>query len=94
MHRTLVPLICLALTLPVAAQGVAVGAGDTLTTVATAQQGKRITLRLRSGQEMSGVVRQATDRLLVLGEVSGREFFDAVVPLDAVEAILVRVRTP
>ena len=28
----------------------------------------------------------------VLGALSGREFFDAVVPLDAVEAVLIRTR--
>jgi hypothetical protein len=37
-------------------------------------------------------VRDASERLLVLGEVQGREAFDAVVPLEAVEAVLVRVR--
>jgi hypothetical protein len=38
------------------------------------------------------VVRDSSDRLLVLGEVSGREFFDAAVPIVAIEAVLVRTR--
>jgi hypothetical protein len=74
------------------AQGLALSPTDTLPSVIAAQKGKRITLRLRNGEELSGVVRDASERLLVLGEVSGREFFDAVVPLEAVDAVLVRVR--
>jgi len=49
-------------------------------------------VRLRSGQELTGVVRDANGALVVLGAVTGREFFDAVVPLATVEAILVRTR--
>lgn len=51
-----------------------------------------VTLRLRSGQELTGTVREATGRLVVLGALSGREFFDAVVPLEAVEAVLIRTK--
>lgn len=75
-----------------AAQALALAPADGTQSVVAAQKGKRITVRLRSGQELSGLVREVNERLLLLGEVSGREFFDAVVPLDAVEAILVRVR--
>ena len=65
---------------------------DTTASFVVAQKGKRVTLRLASGQELTGVVREATDRLVVLGEVTGREFFDAVVPTHAIEAVLVRNR--
>lgn len=90
--RLAAALACAAFLATAQAQPVTVGASDTTHTVVAAQKGKRVTLRLRSGQELSGVVRDATDRLVVLGEVSGRELFDAVVPLDAVEAVLVRTR--
>jgi len=75
------------------AQGLAITPDDTTRSVIAAHKGKRVTLRLRGGEELSGVVRDATERLVVIGELSGREFFDAVVPLDAVEAVIVRVRT-
>jgi hypothetical protein len=74
------------------AQEVSVGPNDTTQSVLTAQKGKRVTLRLRSGQEMSGIVRDATPKLVVIGAVAGREFFDGVVPLEAVEAVLIRTK--
>ena len=74
------------------AQGVTVSATDTTQSVVAAQKGKRVTLRLRSGQELSGMVRTTSDKLVVLESVSGREFFDVVIPVDAVEAVLIRTK--
>ena len=65
---------------------------DTVEAVLKGQQGKRVTVRLRSGQEITGTVRNVSARLVQLGAVAGKEFFDAVVPLEAVEAILVRTK--
>ncbi|MCB1906848.1 MAG: hypothetical protein KDH15_05710 [Rhodocyclaceae bacterium] len=75
-----------------AAQAVTISPADTTQSFIAAHKGQRVMLRLRSGQELSGKIRDSSERLLVLGEVSGREFFDAVIPIDAVEAVLVRVR--
>lgn len=69
-----------------------VGANDTVQSVLTAQKGARVTVRLRSGQELTGVVREVGARVVQLGAISGREFFDAVVPLEAVDAVLVRTK--
>jgi hypothetical protein len=69
-----------------------VGANDTVESVLRAQKDKRVTLRLRSGQEMTGVVRMSNARVVQLGALSGREFFDAVVPLEAIDAVLVRTK--
>ena len=74
------------------AQGLSLTITDTTQTIVAAQKGKRITLRLRSGQEFTGTVRESSDRLVVLAEVSGREFFDAIIPIDAIEAVLIRTR--
>jgi hypothetical protein len=79
-------------TLPAQAQDLNVSANDTLQSVLTAQKGKRVTLRLSGGQEITGVMREATAKLVVLGGLTGREFFDAAVPLDKVEAVLVRTK--
>jgi hypothetical protein len=68
-----------------------VSATDTLESVLKAQKG-RVTVRLRSGQEFTGNVRSVETRLLHLGTLTGKEFFDAVVPLDAIEAVLVRTK--
>lgn len=69
-----------------------VGANDTIQTVLTAQKGARVTVRVRSGQELTGVVREVSARVVQLGGLTGREFFDAVVPLEAVDAVLVRTK--
>ena len=74
------------------AQSLAISAKDTTQSVIAAQKGKRITLRLRSGQELSGVVKEASERLVVLAELAGREFFDAAIPMEAIEAVIVRTK--
>jgi hypothetical protein len=83
--------LCLAIA-PAFAQTVPVSSADTLHSVMAAQKGKRVTLRLRSGQELTGTVREANERLVVLGELGGREFFDAVLPVSAIDAVMIRTR--
>lgn len=68
------------------------GANDTIQTVLSGQKGARVTVRLRSGQEFAGIVREVNSRVVQLGAVGGKEFFDAVVPLDQVEAVFLRTR--
>lgn len=92
MRLTATALLCLAIATSAVADGLAVAPADTTASVVAAQKGKRITLRLRSGEELTGVVHNASDRLVVLGELSGREYFDAAVPVDAIEAVLARVQ--
>lgn len=77
---------------PAASAELKIEANDTVEKVLAAQKGKRVTVRLQSGQEITGVVRDVTSRLVQLGAVAGKEFFDAVVPLQAVEAVLVRTK--
>ena len=83
--------VALAWAVPASAQ-LQVGAGDTVESVLKAQNGKRVTLRLRSNQELTGIVRTSNARVVQLGALSGREFFDAVVPLEAIDAVIVRTK--
>ena len=80
------------LALPAQAQEVGVSANDTIQSVLAARKGKAVTLRLSGGQELTGTVREATGKLVVLGALAGREFFDAVVALEKIEAVLVRTK--
>jgi len=77
---------------PALAQELKVASAATVESLMTAQKGKRITVRTRSGQELTGVVREVTPRFVQLGALAGREFFDAVVSLDSVEAVIVRTK--
>ena len=94
--RTLASIALLGLMLAAAQAGLAqelrVGANDTVQTVLAAQKGKRVAVRVRSGQEFTGTVNEVTGRLVHLGAISGKEFFDAVVPLEAIDAVLVRTK--
>lgn len=94
MRALIYALVSACLLTPAAApaQEVTVGPGDSTQNVVAGQKGKRVTLRLRSGQEITGTVRDTTARLVVLGGLQGREFFDAVVPLEAVDAVLIRTK--
>ena len=67
-------------------------AADTVESVLAANKGKRVTVRLRSGQEMTGTVALASAKLLQLSAPTGKEYFDAVVPLEAIEAVFIRTK--
>jgi len=74
------------------AAGLQVGASDTVQAVLAAQKGAKVTVRVRSGQDITGTVREVNNHVVQLGAVTGKEYFDAVVPLEAVDAIFVRTR--
>ena len=93
--RIAIPTLLLAATLtahPALAQDLKVTAADSFETLISVQKGKRITVRTRSGGELTGVVRVATPRFVQLGAISGREYFDAVIAVDTIEAVIVRTR--
>ena len=65
---------------------------DTIASVLKQQVGKSATLKLASGQDLSGVVRQVGDHVVHLGALKGMEFYDAAVQLDDIAAVVVRAR--
>jgi hypothetical protein len=69
-----------------------VGKNMAVRDVLSAQVGKPVVLRLRAGEEIGGKVQTVGDQVVHLSEVAGRDFYDAVVRLDGVDAVLVRVR--
>jgi hypothetical protein len=69
-----------------------VSGDDSIESVLKGQAGNRVMVRLRAGQEITGTVRVVNSRIVQLGGVSGREFFDAVVPLASVDAVMIRTR--
>ena len=52
--------------------------------------GKRVKLRLASGQDLEGQVAKVGSQAVSLTELAGAEFFDATVRLDQVAAVIVR----
>lgn len=92
--RTLLAAVVVSLfaILPAQAQELGITANDSIQSVLAARKGKQVTVRLSGGQELTGVVREATAKLVVLGALSGREFFDAAIALEKIEAVLVRAK--
>jgi len=96
MRRQTVVTIVFAAILTASVTGIAapltIGKGDTTATVLAAQKGNRVTVRLKSGEELTGKVVTVGDHVLQLGELSGKEFFDAAIPVDSIIAVIIRVR--
>lgn len=57
-----------------------------------ALKGKTVTISLTSGQIMTGVVKDVQSNLLHLEKLSQKEFYDAIIRVDLIVAIEVRVR--
>jgi len=64
----------------------------TMKTLLTDSIGKRVVLRLESGEEMEGTVTVVGERLVHISKLSKRDFFDAFVSIDRISAVIVRVR--
>lgn len=57
------------------------------------QTGKRVKLKLVSGQDLEGKVSRVGSQAVVVTELSGMDFFDATVRVDQIASVIVRVRT-
>ena len=55
-------------------------------------KGKRVSLRVGGDEEITGKVAAVDSETVHLTELAGREFFDAVVALDDVTAVVYRAR--
>lgn len=66
---------------------------DSIKSVLERHVGKRVALVMASGPDLTGTVVKVGERVVHLGELQGREFFDAAVSLDRVTAVVVRVRS-
>lgn len=73
--------------------GLQVQSGDTVKSVLERSVGQTVGLRVGAGDELRGKVAKVGDRVVHLSELSGREFFDAVVPIDSISAVIVKARS-
>lgn len=67
-------------------------ASETMREVLSGYTGKKVTLRLESGDEIEGTVTMVGNSLLHIAKLSGREFYDAVVSIDKIIAVRMRMR--
>jgi hypothetical protein len=92
----IVILLSLALFARVAVADDAKTAMNDLTTVkdVLAQHvGKRVAVRTDDSESLDGTVAKVTEQLVYLEKLTGKEFFDAVVRIDRISSITLRMRT-
>ena len=66
---------------------------DTMANVLKRLEGKPVRIRLAgSGEEIIGRLQKVGKELVHLSDLSGREFFDAVVRIDQISAVSAQVR--
>lgn len=76
----------------IAADKVGFTASDTPATVLKRNEGQKVELRLKSGEKLSGKVTAVGEKSLHLSELTGQEFYDAVVLLDDVSVVIIRTK--
>jgi hypothetical protein len=75
-----------------AAEPLTVGADATIEKLLTSQIGKSVTVRTGGAEEITGKVKSVSSELVHLSELSGKEFFDAVVTTDSITSVVIRTR--
>jgi hydroxyethylthiazole kinase-like sugar kinase family protein len=74
------------------AEPLAVGADATIEKIQAAQVGKSVTVRTGCSEELTGKVKSVSSEVLHLAELSGKEFFDAVIATDDITSVVIRTR--
>lgn len=77
-------------TATIAADKVGFTNDDTPATVLARQTGQKVELRLKSGEALGGTVKAVGTKSVHLAAITGREFYDAVVLVEDISAVIVR----
>ncbi len=77
---------------PALADPVLIGNDDTLEKILIGQKGKKVTLRLVAGEDLTGTIKEVTGQLVLLSELANKEYFDAVVATKSIVAVIVRAK--
>jgi hypothetical protein len=54
--------------------------------------GSRVAVRTDAGETLEGTIVKVGDHLLHLSKISGKDFYDAVIRIDRITSIVMRVR--
>jgi len=65
---------------------------STFKDILSAQVGKRVAVRLDLSEEMEGTVVAVGNGLVHIAKLSGKDFYDAVIRIDRISAVRIRVR--
>jgi hypothetical protein len=64
---------------------------ETVRAALEASLSRQATLLLASGQEISGTVTRVGERVVYLTKLTGRDYYDAAVLIDRVDAVILRI---
>lgn len=65
---------------------------DSLRGILQARVGEQVFIQTRGGSEISGRLKSVGEQVIQISRVARRDFYDAIVRIDAVESVMVRVR--
>jgi hypothetical protein len=87
-------LLAFSLAIPTAAlaEDFSIKPGQGTRAVLEKQKDATVTVQLKSGKELTGRVATVGERVLHLTRLSGRDFYDAVIELSEIEAVIVKAR--
>ncbi len=68
--------------------------GATFKQLLSDQLGKRVVIHIASGESLQGTVVAVGDQLVHVAKVEGRDFYDAVINVDSINAVQIMVRGP
>jgi hypothetical protein len=66
--------------------------GATIREILADRTGKRVTLRMQSGEDIEGTVVLVGNGLVHVSKLAGKDFYDAVVAIDRISAVIMKVR--
>lgn len=84
--------LCFAATVAAQEAKIEVKAGTTMKDILTDNTGKRVALRLASGEEIEGTVTTVGNNLVHISKLTGKDFYDAVVGIDKIAAVRMKMR--
>lgn len=95
MKHFLIILLALNLTgaLLRAESGLGFQPADLIQTVLERQKGQVVQLSLKSGEKIGGKVEQVGSQLVHLTQLTGQEFYEAVVAFGDISAVITRAKT-
>jgi hypothetical protein len=54
--------------------------------------GKRVSLMISAGESLEGTIEKVGDHFVLISKLSGKDYFDAIVRIDEVKAIVFKAR--
>jgi len=66
---------------------------DSVQTVLQRHVGQAIELRMKSGEKLGGKLTNVNEKLAHMSQLTGAEFFEAVVAIDDIAAVVVRAKS-